>query len=228
MKTLTLSLMVVLVLAGGVLAQAPDDLRSVSADMFGALSGDMERFERGMRTLEGLVAKNPDDARLKVLYGTGLFARSGAAFQKGDAANAMQLWQRSLDLMAEAVRMAPEDLFVRGRRGVVLISASRAMPPAMAGPLTQLAVDDFGKVLEIRAGEQTPSQRSLHQRGELLTGLADGWSRLGNRDKARGYFERITRDLKGTIYEQKAQAWLDGKPEAQTAEYFACSGCHVQ
>ena len=228
MKTLALSVMVGLLLAGGLLAQAAEDIRTVSADMFGALTGDMERFERGMRTLEALVAKNPGDPRLKVLYGTGLFARSGAAFQKGDAPNAMQLWQRSIDAMAQAVQMAPNDVFVRGRRGVVLISASRAMPAAMAAPLTQLAVEDFGKVLEIREKEQTLSERSLHQRGELLTGLADGWSRLGDREKARGLFERITRDLKGTIYEQKAQAWLDDKPEARAAEYFACSGCHVE
>jgi hypothetical protein len=228
MKTLTLSVVAVLVLAGGLLAQIPEDVRSVSADMFGALTGDVERFERGMRTLESLVVKNPGDARLKVLYGTGVFARSGAAFQKGDAATAMKLWQASLDTMAEAVRMAPDDVFVRGRRGVVLISASRAMPTAMAGPLTQLAVEDFGKVLEVREKEQTLPQRSLHQRGELLTGLADGWSRLGDRDKARGYFERITRELKGTTYEQKAQAWLDDRPDAKAAEYFACSGCHLE
>ena len=28
----------------------------------------------------------------------------------------------------------------------------------------------------------------MHQRGELLTGLADGWNRLGNKEKARVYF----------------------------------------
>ena len=228
MKTLTLSVVAVLALTGGLLAQIPEDIRSVSADMFGALTGDMGRFERGMRTLESLVVKHPDDARLKVLYGTGVFARSGAAFQKGDMAGAMKLWQSSLDTMARAVEMAPSDVFVRGRRGVVLISASRAMPAPMADPLTRLAVEDFGKILEIREQDNTVAQRSLHQRGELLTGLADGWSRLGDRDKARGYFNRITHELKGTIYQQKAQAWLDDKPDAKAADYFACSNCHVE
>jgi len=98
----------------------------------------------------------------------------------------------------------------------------------MAQPLTQLAVEDFQKVLEIREKQQTLSQRSIHQRGELLTGIADGLNRLGNPDKARSYFERITRDLKGTVYERKATAWLEDKPEAKGVEYFACSGCHVE
>jgi tetratricopeptide (TPR) repeat protein len=230
MKTMTISLIGMLLLAGGVLAQGPEDIRTLRSDLFGALNGDMAKFERGMRTLESLLAKNPKDPELKVFHGTGVFARSGQAFEKGDIPNALKLWQSSLDEMAQAVELAPDNIVVRARRGVVLISAARsvAMPPEVARPLTQLAVDDFEKVLEIREKEHTLSQRSAHQRGELLTGLADGWNRLGNPDKARGYFERVTRDLKGTIYEQKATAWLDDKAEAKTSGYFNCTGCHVE
>jgi tetratricopeptide (TPR) repeat protein len=230
MRTMTVSLIVVLLFTGGLLAQQRSEIRSAGLDLLGALNGDMEKFERGMRTLESLLAKDPTDPAVKVLHGNGVFARSGEAFQKGDMQNAMKLWQSALDEMAQAVDLAPDNIFVRARRGVVLISASRAssMPPAMARPLTQLAVEDFDKVLAVREKEQTLAQRSTHQRGELLSGLADGWSRLGNPDKARSYFERITRDLKGTIYEQRAKAWLEDKPEAKAPDYFACSGCHVE
>jgi hypothetical protein len=227
MKTMALSGIVLLLLAGVLKAQSPQDIRTIGADMLGVLTGDAERFERGMRTVESLLAKDPGNARLKVLHGTGLFARSGAAFQTGDVGNAMKLWRASLDELAQAVAQAPNDILVRARRGVVLISASRATPPAMAKPLTQLAVEDFEKLLEIREREQTFSLQSTHQRGELLTGLADGWDRLGDQGKARGYFKRITRDLKGTIYEQRAQSWLENKAEAKAADYFVCSGCHV-
>src|SRR5262245_55913991 len=230
MKTMTMSLIAMLILAGGLLAQRPPELRTAGMDLLGALNGDMEKFERGMRTLESLLATNPTDPEVKVLYGNGVFARSGVAFQKGDMQNAMKLWQSSLDEMAKAVEMAPNNIFVRARRGVVLISASRSssMPAAMAKPLTQAAVEDFEKVLEIREKEQTLSQGSTHQRGELLTGLADGWNRLGNTEKARSYFDRVMRDLKGTLYEQKAKAWLENKPETKAVEYFACSGCHAE
>jgi tetratricopeptide (TPR) repeat protein len=231
MKTMTISLIVVLLLAGGLLAQDPSsDIRSAGRDLLGALNGDMVKFERGMRTLESLLAKDPKDPAVMVLHGNGIFARSGQAFEKGDVQNAMKLWQSSLDEMAQAVEIAPNNIFVRARRGVMLISASRSsgMPAAMAKPLTQLAVEDFEKVLEVREKEQTLAQRSTHQRGELLTGLADGWNRLGNTDKARSYFERVTRDLKVTIYEQRAKAWLEDKSEAKAVDYFACSGCHVE
>ena len=227
MKTLTLSVTIVLMLTSGLFAQS-DDIRAIGADMLAALSGDTERFERGMLALEALMAKTPDDPSLMVLHGNGVFARSGIAFQKGDIANAMKLWQASLDEMAKAVEMASDNVFVRARRGVPLIAASRSTPPAMGAPLTKLAVEDFEKVLQLREKDQTLAQLSLHQRGELLTSLADGWNRLGDRDKARGYFERITRELKGSIYDQKAQAWLDNKPETKNAAYFACSGCHLK
>jgi len=230
MKTITISLVITLFLASAVLAQQPLEIRTAGRDLLGALNGDMEKFERGMKALDSLLAKNPNDPNVKVLHGNGVFARSGQAAQKGDMQSAMKLWQTSMDEMAQAVEMAPDNIFVRARRGVVLISASRSsdMPPAMAKPLIQLAVEDFQKVLDIREKEQTLSQRSTHQRGELLTGIADGWSRLGNPDKARGYFERVTTDLKGTVYEQKAKSWLEDKPESKAVDYFACTGCHVE
>jgi len=221
------TIVVVLVLTGGLWAQGPD-IESIRADMLAALTGDTERFERGMRAVEALASSDPHNARIKVLYGTGLFARAGTAFQTGGAQNALALLQAALDEMARAVAMAPDDVFVRGRRGVILISASRQTPAAMARPLTQLAVEDFEKVLELRETTSTLAQGSTHQRGELLTGLGDGWSRLGERERARRYFQRITRELQGTIYDQRATAWLDNRPEAQTPAFFTCSGCHVE
>ena len=227
MRTIGWTLLAGLLLTGALCAQGADDLRAVGDDMLAVLTGDMERFERGMRAVEALMAKHPGDARLKVLYGNGLLARSGAAFAKGDAQNAMTMFQAGLAEMGQAVALAPDDIFVRGRRGVALISASRQAPPPMARTFTQLAVDDFETVLATREKGDTLKLGSAHKRGELLTGLADGWNRLGEPAKARGYFERITRELPGTIYERRASAWLEGKPEAQAPDYFACSGCHV-
>jgi hypothetical protein len=228
MKTITCSLIMTLLLAGGLLAQRESELESAGKDLLGGFTGEMERVERGIKTLEGLLAKNPKDASAKVLYGNGILTRSGAAFQKGDMTNAMKMWQSGLDEMAQAVELAPDDIFVRARRGVFLITASRSMPPAMVKPLVELAVSDFEKVLQTREKDQTLSQQSTHKRGELLTSLADGWDRMGSKDKARGYFERIVRDLKGTTYEQKAKAWLEDKPEAKATEFFTCTGCHVE
>jgi len=228
MKTITISMVAILALVTVSLAQRQDILRSAGQDMLAALNGDTARFERGMKKLEEYLAGNPNDPEAKVLHGNGVMARSGEAFKTGDMANAAKLYQAGLDEMEQAVAAAPDNVFVRGRRGVVMITASRSTPPAMSKPLLETAVEDFGRVLQIRERDRTLADRSIHQRGELLTGLADGWDRLGDKEKARSYFERITKDLKGTIYEQRANAWLENKPEAKAAEYFACTGCHVE
>jgi tetratricopeptide (TPR) repeat protein len=228
MKTITISMVVILVLAAVAGAQNPDILNSAGQDLLAALKGDMVRFERGMKTLDDYLSKNPNDPAAKVLHGNGVMARSGEAFKTGDVANAMKLWQAGLDEMAQAVDAAPENVFVRARRGVFMITASRSTPPEMSKPLLETAVVDFGKVLQIRERDRTLAERSVHQRGELLSSLADGWDRLGDHEKARGYFLRITKDLKGTVYEQRANAWLENKPEAKAADFFACTGCHVE
>jgi hypothetical protein len=77
MKTITISLIAVLLLAGALLAQQTPELRSAGIDLLGGLTGDTEKFERGMRTLDLLIAKNPNDPAVKVLHGNGVFARSG-------------------------------------------------------------------------------------------------------------------------------------------------------
>jgi hypothetical protein len=188
----------------------------------------MVRFERGMKTLDELLSQNPNNLEAKVLHGNGVMVRAGEAFKTGDVANATKLWQTGLDEMAQTVAAAPDNVFVRARRGVFMITASRNMPPEMSKPLLENAVADFGKVLQLREADNTLSTRTVHQRGELLTGLADGWDRLGDKEKARGYFERIVKDMKGTGYDERANAWLEHKPEAKAADFFACGGCHVE
>jgi tetratricopeptide (TPR) repeat protein len=232
MKTTAVTLIaliaMLLLLTAGMVAQEKSPGRLAAADLIGALNGDTERFERGMKTIESFLALNPKDPEAMVMHGNGVMSRAGDAFQKGDMANAMKLWQSGLAEMGEAVQLAPENIYVRARRGVFLITASRSTPPAMGKPLVELAVSDFEKVLQVREKEQTLAQRSTHQRGELFISLADGWDRMGNAEKARGYFERILKDLKGTTYDQKAKAWLENRPEAKSADFFACSGCHVE
>jgi hypothetical protein len=104
---------------------------------------------------------------------------------------------------------------------------SREMPAQMGKPLLESGVSDFEHVLKLQEENGSFPKLSNHQRGELLTGLADGWARMGDESKAHQYFQRIVKDLPGTIYQTRAQAWLDGKPESRSPEFFACVGCHV-
>jgi len=215
----------VLLVCGLVWAQERFDML-VRNDFFAGFGGDAQAFARAMNKTEETLAKNPKHAEAKVWHGSGVFYKSSVAFQKGDYQNGMTLWQNGLDEMDAAVKLAPENVSVLIPRGASLIASSRFAPPDFAKPILKTGVADFEEVLKIQQPQF--ATLSVHSRGELLTGLADGWSRLGENERARRYFERISTELAGSTYEQNARAWLEGKPEANSPTFFTCTGCHVK
>lgn len=200
----------------------------VRADFFAGIGGNRERFTKAMKLCEETLAKNPKHAEALVWHGAGLLSQGGWAFQKNDVQNGLRLWQQGLKEMNDAVALEPENIGVLIPRGAVLLEASkRAKPEAQAKSLLETAVGDYEKVLKI----QQPyfDQVGTHARGELLSGLAEGWHRLGDPNKARDYFERLTKEAAGTAYATKAQAWLEKKTLPQNhSDARSCTGCHVQ
>jgi hypothetical protein len=66
----------------------------------------------------------------------------------------------------------------------------------------------------------------MHPAGELLQGLGDLYSRQGKTDEAQKYYAMIQEKLKGTIYAERADAWMKTK-KPLPPEQTACSGCHT-
>jgi len=193
----------------------------VRTDFFAGFAGDAERLARGMATCERYLSANPDHAEALVWHGSGLVFRSGQAFQSGDTATGMGLFGRGLGEMNRAVALAPDRVGVRIPRGATLLESTRFMPAAQAEPLLRLAVGDFERVLDL----QTAVFSSLggHAKGELLFGLADGHARLGDQQKARQFFQRMTEDGSPSPRREYAAAWLSGSaPKAVPA----CGPCH--
>jgi hypothetical protein len=194
---------------------------AVRADFFAGFSGDMVRFDRAMALCEGVLATEPDHAEALVWHGSGILFRAGQAFQAGDFQKGGELWGRGMAEMSRAVSLQPENVGVRIPRAATLTEASRQMPSAQAGPVLKLAVDDYEKVLALQAPYL--DKLSDHARGELLFGLADGWARLGNQEKARDYFMRLTSSASSSGRVAYAKAWLDGAPPSSPGR---CVGCH--
>ena len=135
-----------------------------------------------------------------------------------------ELWQRGIQEMDEAVQLAPDHVGVRIPRGAVLLTASRYMPsPEMARPLIEKGVADFEKAYEVQAPHL--ADLGTHPRGELLMGLADGYSRLGDQEKAAAYFDEIITTLPGSAYAKRANTWKETK--SLPVEQTTCVGCHV-
>jgi hypothetical protein len=196
----------------------------VRDDFFAGLRGDAARLARAMKVCEDLLAKNPRHAEALVWHGAALLIQAGQAFQRGDQDGARELSNRGAGEMEAAVAMAPADPGVLVPRGAVLSAASRNVrDPERATAFLRTAVGDYEKAVVL----QTPSfpQMSEHARGELLGGLAEGWQRLGDEDKSRGYLTRMVAELPGSPYADAAKTWLAQKP-MKSGPALTCVGCH--
>jgi tetratricopeptide (TPR) repeat protein len=195
----------------------------VRGDFFAGFAGDAARLQRGMDVCERALAENPNHAEALVWHGSGLGYRAGLAFQQGDAQKGMELWTHATSEMDRAVALEPDHVAVRIPRGAMLLQATRNMPPAIANPLIEKALGDYERTLELQAS-YFPTLGD-HPKGELLFGLAEGYSRLGNLDKARTYFERLVTDAPSSGQTVKAKEWLaTGTLPKSTG--LGCVGCH--
>jgi tetratricopeptide (TPR) repeat protein len=176
-----------------------------------------------METCERTLADNPQHAEALVWHGSGLAFRAGTAFQKGDVQTGMELWNRGLAEMDRAVTLEPQNVGVLIPRGAMLLVATRSMQPEMAKPLIEKALGDYERTLAIQADYF--AALGDHPKGELLFGLAEGYSRLGEIDKARAYFERLVKDAPESGQTAKAREWL-ATGELPKVTGLGCVGCH--
>jgi tetratricopeptide (TPR) repeat protein len=197
----------------------------VRGDMFAGMAGDAAAFSRAMKLCEDMLAKNPKHPEALVWHGSGDYFLAGRAFQTGDFATGMELFNKSLKEMDDAVSFLPDSITVLIPRGAVLLEGSKHVPVAMQGQ-AQLgkALADYEKVLAAQKDDW--AKLPLHSRGELLSGLAEGWYRAGNAAKARSYMQRIIAETTGSEYAARAQAVLvTANPPKQLN--WRCIGCHV-
>lgn len=197
----------------------------VRGDMFAGMAGDQTALARAMKLCEETLAKNPNHAEALVWHGSGDYFLAGVAFRQGDFQRGAELFSKGLKEMDDAVALQPESISVLIPRGATLLEGSKHLPDlGRAKEQLEKALDDYGKVLAAQkeGWEKLPE----HARGELLSGLAEGWYRHGNQEKARMYFKQIVTELKGTGYATRADAVLDAAEPPKQLNW-RCMGCHV-
>jgi len=219
---------VLFTLVTGLMAQQAPPARFdmvVRTDFFAGFAGDEARLKRAMDICERTLAEDPKHAEAMVWHGSGLFFQAGAAFRQGDAARGLEMYDRGMKEMDEAVALAPNNVGVLIPRGAVLLTGTRFMPPDQTLPLIQKAVGDYEKALTLQTASGQFAGLGDHPKGELLFGLAEGYSRLGQMEKARVYFERLVKDAEGSGHVPQAQAFLaSGTPPV--VQGLGCVGCH--
>jgi tetratricopeptide (TPR) repeat protein len=208
--------------------QAPADERfdnQVRADMFAGLAGDAAALDRAMKRCEETLAQDPENTEALVWHGSGSIFLGGQAMRSADYAKGGPLLAKGLREMDDAVAKAPDRVGVLIPRGATLLEYSKYDPmPEHAQAELQKALGDFEKVLVLQKPDW--QNRPLHARGELLSGLAEGWYRAGDVQKARSYMERLVAETAGSPYAARAQVFLSASAPPKQLDWH-CIGCHV-
>lgn len=207
--------------------QAPAERfdNQVRADMFAGLAGDRTAMDRAMKLCEETLAKDPENPEALVWHGSGSIFLGGQAMRAADYAKGGPLLAQGLREMDDAVAKAPDRIGVLIPRGATLLEYSQRDPrPAQAQAELEKGLDDYERVLVLQKPDW--QNRPLHARGELLSGLAEGWFRAGDSDKARSYMNRIVRETAGSAYATRAQDFLNASAPPKQLDWH-CIGCHV-
>lgn len=211
-----------LAMAPLVFAAGFDD--QVRGEFFSGFFGNRVALESAMKSAEDEIASNAaDKAEALAWHGGGLMVLSGDKFREGDPATAGELWARGVEEMNQAGDLAPKNPAVLIPRAAIWMGVSRQAPPDRARPLLVKAVADYEAVYRIQ--EPYFDKLSPHMKSQLLFGLADGYNRIGNQEKARFYFEKLALLGGGTDHVDQAKAYLAG--EKYTVNGPGCNGCHT-
>lgn len=196
----------------------------VRDDFFAGFAGDKEAFARAMKMSEEAIASSPkESAEAMSWHGSGLLFLSGAKFQAGDYAGGGELWGKGMTEMETAGKMEPDSVAVLIPRAAAWFAASRNMPAAQQKPIIEKAIADYEHVYDLQKGSF--DNLGIHPRSELLFGLADGYARLGNQEKAHGYFDKLAALGPKSGHLTQAQAYLDSGKYTVTG--IGCAGCHT-
>jgi tetratricopeptide (TPR) repeat protein len=198
--------------------------QSIRDDFMAGFRGDRAALDRAVAATQKVLDAQPANAEALVYLGSATLALSGRAFlEDHEMQKGMELWEKGNTMMDKAVQLQPDNIDVRSQRGNTLLVASRRVPPDWQPALLEKSLADFNRILELQ--QDKFSTLAERDRGELLMCLADGYDRCGDRDKSRAYLERIVKELPGTEYAKRAEAWL--KDPSYPVEQRTCIGCQL-
>ncbi|HEY6391694.1 MAG TPA: hypothetical protein VIX89_10475 [Bryobacteraceae bacterium] len=208
-------------------AQAPKPTfyTMVREDTFaGYMGGDMERFERGVKYAEQVLAGNPRNADALVWKGGGQVFLATRLYAQDLNAKADILYEGGLALMEQALANEPGSAGVRASYGGVLAFLAPRIPEGRRKAALEKARSMYEWLYKVQ--EPVLDRLPVHLRGETLAGLAETNQKLGNLEQARVYLKRISASLPDTPYAETAERWLAHPESVGADQQIVCGTCH--
>ena len=170
---------------------------------FAVFHGDFKTFEDAYKEIQGMVARDPRDARALVWLGNGQTIQAGLLLAGGKTAEGVALLKTSRQTMRRAVALHPDDYGVYMMEAATLYVQGQYWPDKyLPASNWETLRDDCEKL--IRALGPRIGQVSVHVRGETYGELGVAYAKLGDRTKARRAFEKIVQNDPQSQYAEKA------------------------
>jgi hypothetical protein len=198
----------------------------VREDIFaGVLDGDMDRLERGEKSIEILLEKRPADKPVLLVWKAGAVLYRGVrALEANRTGEFEEKYRQATDLLGQAKKLGPEDLGVSAATaGVYAIMADR-LPENLRAGAWAAAYDSYQALWKKQA--QNVDKLPLHLRGELLGGLAQSAQRTGRTKEFGDYLDKILAGAPDSPYARAARRWKEN-PETAKGTTLTCLTCHA-
>jgi hypothetical protein len=194
-------------------------------DIFaGFMANDTARLERGERNLAALERERPDSlAPLTAWKGTIALTRAAHAHEAHRDAEFAERYREAKALFAEADRLGPANFGVKAVTGGSFAALTDRLPESARAEASEIAYRSYAAMWKM----QSPmlGDLELHNKGELLAGMAQSAARAGHAEEAREFAKRILETMPDTPYAKATQRWLE-RPETMTQAKIACQTCH--
>lgn len=196
----------------------------VREDLFaGYLSNDMEKFARGERKVDQLLAENPNLPGVRAWKASTQFFRAIGSLEAGDRAAFDAQFKEVIDTFEKLTRESPKDVTVLAVYGGMISTLGHRLPAGEQTNANRRAAEVFLQLEQLQKAQF--DKMPMHHRGEVLAGVAQGAARSGQDELARTYLTRIVATLDATPYAALARDMLK-RPESMKTTKIACNSCH--
>jgi tetratricopeptide (TPR) repeat protein len=172
---------------------------------FSVFRGDFKTFNDAFTEIQGMVEKDPKDARALVWLGNGQTVKAGVLLLQGKAAEANALLEQSRQTLDRAVALRPKDPNIYMMRATTLfIQGQYWKPKDLPRANWEKLRDDCLAFIQYIRPERM-HRASIHVRGEAYGELGIAYKHLGEKEKARQAFAKVVELCPGTLYEERAK-----------------------
>lgn len=180
------------------------------ARFFAVFRGDFKTFEAAYQEIQGMVRKNPKDARALVWLGNGQTVEAGLLKVQGKKAESDRLLAASRQTLDRAVALRPKDPNIYMMRAATLyIQGQYWNAQELPRSNWEELRDDCRRFIAYVGPKRIP-KLSIHVRGEVYGELGIAYKNLGEPEKAREAFAKVIELCPGTDYAARARKEMGG------------------